>query len=397
MKYQVRSARQGDGQVRVDILEATSEASLREALATQGHTLLTVKPLSAVRAGFKGNARHRFPLFCREIRTLILAGMTIVEAVETLSAKAKLEGASDDLSAGLLTGLQKGQSLSTAMAALPDAPVVLLAAVRAGERTSNLVEALDDYLKYDTLVAQLRGKLISAAIYPGMVTSLGGAISLFLLMVVMPNFAQMYDNLRGPVTGATTLVIGVSKFMSQHRAEALLVLFGATILVISWVRSGGLKRALIRLSNSNAWLRSRLEDFELAMMYQALALLLKGGYPMTESMLVAARSALSPRLQGALNGARAEVERGGSVSQALAGAKLCDEVGRRLMAAAERNGDFYVAAEVVSRLHSARFELFVERLTRIVEPVLLLGVALMVGGIVIAMYLPVFNIAAQLH
>ena len=66
------------------------------------------------------------------------------------------------------------------------------------------------------------------------------------------------------------------------------------------------------------------------------------------------------------------------------------------MGAAERNGEFYLAADVVSRMHGERFELFVERLTRIVEPLLLLAVALLVGGIVILMYMPVFDMATQL-
>ena len=67
------------------------------------------------------------------------------------------------------------------------------------------------------------------------------------------------------------------------------------------------------------------------------------------------------------------------------------------MAAAERNGDFYMAADVVSRMHGERFELFVERVTRIVEPVLLLLVALIVGSIVVMMYLPVFDMATRLR
>lgn len=101
-------------------------------------------------------------------------------------------------------------------------------------------------------------------------------------------------------------------------------------------------------------------------------------------------------LQSALQDAKRRIERGESVSTAMAGHGLCDEVGRRLMAAAERNGDFYVVADALSLMHSQRFELFIERLTRVVEPVLLLGVALMVGAIVIMMYMPVFDMATQL-
>ena len=117
---------------------------------------------------------------------------------------------------------------------------------------------------------------------------------------------------------------------------------------------------------------------------------------MTEAMQVAADSALSAELKSSLIQVRARIEQGGSVSQALAQAGLCDEVGRRLMGAAERNGEFYLAADVVSRMHGERFELFVERVTRIAEPLLLLAVALLVGGIVILMYMPVFDMATQL-
>jgi general secretion pathway protein F len=164
-----------------------------------------------------------------------------------------------------------------------------------------------------------------------------------------------------------------------------------------WIWSGAMRRHLLRLAMQVSWVRVRVEDFQLAMLYQALALMLKGGYPMTEALQVAGRSALDARLTVALQQALQRIEQGGAVAQALADARLCDEVGRRLMAAAERNGDFHLAADVVSRLHRERFELFVERLTRIVEPVLLMAVALMVGGIVVMMYLPVFDMATRLR
>lgn len=222
-------------------------------------------------------------------------------------------------------------------------------------------------------------------------------ISLFLLLVVMPNFARMYTNLRGGASGATGWMIGLSQWVSQHQA---LTLSGAALTLLAlayWVWSGAARRQLLALALRLPWMRQRIEDFQLAMMYQALALMLKGGYPMTEALAVASRSALDARLTTALGEALARIEQGGAVAQSLADARLCDEVGRRLMAAAERNGDFHLAADVVSRMHGERFELFVERLTRIVEPVLLMAVALMVGSIVVMMYLPVFDMATRLR
>lgn len=407
--FRIRYLRLGDDTVHDEQMTAPDAASLRARLQSQGQTVLSVAKVSTTWTSHGGlwaglsklrsqsPNRYPFALFCREVRTLIQAGMTVVEAMETLSARERLEGRHDSLSAIVLARLQQGLSLSAALSDLPDTPMVLIAAVRAGERTSNLIEALDDYLRFDTLVAQLRKKVVSAAIYPALVTAVGLAISLFLLLVVMPKFAAVYANLRGAANGSAALTIQISQFIGNNRAIVLAALSLVTLASTWWISSGMAKIHLARFARHIPWIYRRVEDFQLAMMYQALALLLKGGYPMTEAMAVAGQSALSPELRAALTQAQTQIETGGAVSHALSQAKLCDEVGRRLMAAAERNGDFYRAAEVVSRLHGERFEVFVERVTRIVEPLLLLAVALGVGGIVLLMYAPVFDMATQLR
>jgi general secretion pathway protein F len=397
MQFVVRSVRSGEASVLQQQVHAVDGPSLRAQLQAAGHTVLSIDTLSARGPWFKKRARQQFPLFCKEVRTLIRAGMTVVEAVDTLSRKAGLAGRDDSIAVALLARLQQGQALSTALEGLDDTPPVLVAAVRAGERTSNLGEALDDYLRFDSLVEQLRRKVVSASIYPALVTSLGVAISLFLLMVVMPNFARMYQNLRGKATGSTALMIDASQYLSAHRAQVFTVIVLLLLAFIWWVQSGLAKQTALRVAGAVPWLRSRVQDFQLAMMYQALALLLKGGYAMTQAMEVASQSALTGEVSRALTQARERIEQGASVAQSLTDAGLCDEVDRRLMAAAERNGDFHLAADVVSRMHGERFELFVERVTRIVEPVLLLLVALIVGSIVVMMYLPVFDMATRLR
>jgi len=397
LTFNVRCVRLGDPAVSEQVLEAASEAALRQSLTGQGLTVLSVKAVRRLARTSTSGSRGRYALFCREVSTLIQAGMTVVEAVDTLSARERLAGRQDSVAAGLLQRLQQGMSLSTALEQLPGSPPVLVAAVRAGERTSDLAQALGDYLRFDTLVEQLRRKVVSAAIYPAMVTALGVGISLFLLVVVMPNFARMYSNLRGAANGATGWMIGMSQWVSQNQAATLSAVLVGVLAVAYWIWSGAARRQLLSLAMRLPCMRKRIEDFQLAMMYQALALMLKGGYPMTEALGVASRSALDARLTQALQQALTRIEQGGAVAQSLADAGLCDEVGRRLMAAAERNGDFHLSADVVSRMHGERFELFVERLTRIVEPVLLMAVALMVGTIVVMMYLPVFDMATRLR
>jgi general secretion pathway protein F len=398
MQYQVRYLQLGDTEVRQELIDSPDEHSARGSLQALGHTVLSIRKNTewkVRRNGVRSNVSYS--QFCREIRTLILAGMTVVEAVETIGARERMESQNQGLSTMLLQRLQQGLSLSAALHQMPNVPPVLIAAVRAGERTSNLAQSLDDYLRFDQLVSQLRSKIVSAAIYPALVTALGTGISLFLLLVVIPDFSSMYVNLRGSASGTMGFTIQVSEFVAQHKAELVtgLVLAGAGLTL--WIYSGDAKRSALEVCAKMPWIRNRMQDFQLAMMYQALALLLKGGYPMTQALEVAAQSALSERLSHALARARARIEAGSAVSQSLGAEGLCDEVGRRLMFAAERNGDFHLVADVVSRMHGERFETFVERVSRIAEPVLLLAVALLVGGIVVMMYLPVFDLGTQLR
>lgn len=282
------------------------------------------------------------------------------------------------------------------MEQIPGTPGVLVAAIRSGERTGNLLEALDDFLQFDGLVANLRSKVISASIYPLLVTSLGIGISLFLLIVVMPNFSRMYTSLRGGATGGTAFVIQISQWMNLYQTEVMLTVITLLALMAASLWGGGTVRWLEWLERVPG-VRGKVDDFRLAMMYQALGLLLKGGYPMVTALSVAAQSSLSPRLQAALSRSQLKIARGMPIAISLYEAGLCDDIGKRLLAAAERNGDFYRAAQAVSHIYGERFTIFVERLTRIIEPVLLLGVALLVGTIVVMMYLPVFEIATQLR
>lgn len=395
MRFQVRSVHPGDMAMQVRVLEAADADTLRAVLESQGQVVLAIRRRTD--ASRRPRMADDFPVFCRQLRTLIRAGMTVVEAVDTLSERDGSGPQATPLAQALRHELSKGKSLSQALLTLPAAPSVLVAAVRAAERTSNLAQAMDGYLHFDDLVQRLRRKVVSASLYPALVTTLGVAITLFLLLFVLPGFARMYQSLRGRPAGLGGWMIEASVWISGHRGMVLAVLALVLFLLAWWASTGGAARGLRFLLRSVPWLRGHIADFQLAMLYQALSLLLRGGYPMTQAMAIAGEAAMQTDLRAGLGLARQKVEEGALVSSALASQGLCTEVDRRLMSAAERNGDFHLAAEVVAQLHGERFELFVERVTRVVEPVLLLLVAMLVGSVVVAMYLPVFDMATQLR
>jgi len=376
------------------LVDAPDERTLRARLQSEGAVVLSIaRPRRALAT--TGSKAFDVAWWCRELATLLRAGMSAVEAIETLQLQTTRAGG--EVQVRLLTALHQGQSLSQAMQATGGFPQVLVASVLASERTSRLADALDDFLQYDRQLKSLRRQAISAAVYPAVVVGVGLLIALFLLTFVMPRFARMYGSFRGEVSWVTQLMLWFSGALTHSLP---FVLGGLAVLVfgIRWALAEGRGRLLWnRVLAIVPPLRRAQQDFSRAQLFQALMLTLRGGYPLVEAMRVCERLGLDPGMGAALASAREAVERGQPASDALGRAHLVDAVGERLLRVGERSGQFEQVLRTLADRHAEAFATFVQRATRLVEPLLLLVVAVLVGGIVIMMYMPIFDIANRLH
>jgi general secretion pathway protein F len=376
------------------LCEAVDEASLRRSLEAEGFVVITVR---TVRGRLAAPRVRRFDVaaWCRELASLLRAGMTVVEAVETMQLQANAAGA--ERQRALLRHLHEGRSLSQAMGDAGGFPQVLVAGVLASERTGRLADALDDFLHYDRQLRDLKRHAVSAAVYPAVVVAVGLLITLFLLLYVLPRFARMYGSFRGEISTATRVMLWVSNALGQAWPVvlAVLVLGGLGIGVAH--RRGWTSLIGQQLIDVVPPLRRARQHFARASLFNAMMLTLRGGYPLVEALLVCSRLHLGRDIDMALDTARRAIEQGAPASRAFRDTGLVDEVGARLLAVGERGGQFVQVLTTLAERHAEAFATFVQRATRIVEPVLLLTVAVMVGGIVIMMYMPVFDIASGLQ
>lgn len=390
MRFLVRSIPAGASAVEEAIFDAENVRALREDLRTQGCIVLSARavrtPILAVGTRFDAAA------WCRELRTLLRSGMTVVEAVETL-AESHDDAERVRIQTQMLEALQRGKRLSGAMAATGVFPPVLLAGVIASERTSSLAAALDDFLDYDAMIERLRRHAVSAAIYPAVVTGLGCAIAVFLLLFVIPRFSRMYGERQASLTWATDWVLATSRVVQAYQGWIAVGLGMAAVALWAGWRHGLLTKWLLRAVERVALLRVQVNHFRLAKLYQSLALMLRGGYTLSEALDVCRSLDLGPGLEQQVKNAYEQIAGGSSASSAFVSAGLADTVAKRLLAVGERGGTFDIVVLSISQRHAVRFTDFVERATRIVEPVLLLLVAVVVGGIVVLMYMPIFDMA----
>lgn len=394
--YTARLLRRGAAGVVEERLPAESADALRAELDARGEVVLGIR--AETRSLWAVTAAER-PLdvawWCRELQTLLRAGMSPVEAIETLAAGTG-EGARARVHAQLVQALHQGAALSRAMRQTGAFPEVLLAGVTASERTSTLADALADFLRYDELVQRLRRQVVSAALYPALVVGVGSVIAGFLLLYVIPRFSRMYGSFRvGEMSGGTAFVLRMSEVLREHGAVlAVLAVALLVALLVAW-RSGRLLPLLLRALEALPVVQPALRDWRRAQAYQAMALLVRGGYTVDEALQVAGQMALGPTMAQAVERARQLVAVGKPVSAALSSADLTDAVAERLLAVGERSGNFAAILQTISERHATAFATFVERATRLLEPVLLLAVALVVGSLVLMMYMPIFDIAGN--
>jgi general secretion pathway protein F len=378
------------------LIEAPDAAGARALVESEGLVVLGLEakglPVSWAPA-WRHTGGFDVRLFCQELKTLLSAGMSLVEALDTLVMKAG-DRSNHAVVHALQARLHEGQTFSSALeSAEQPFPPILTAAVRASERTGRVADALAEYVRYDGVVRELKRKVWNAAVYPAMVVGFGLLVVLFLLAYVVPRFAQVYEDFAGELSWPTKLLLGLGHLFGQYGAAMGVLALAAVAAAVALHRRGVLGRLALRSLMTLPMARRVMRVFQLARIYRTLCMLLRGGYTVVDALDLSKGLAFDPGLAGAVDRARRSVAEGMALSAAFAQQALTDTVSDRLIKVGERSGRFDVVLETIADAYTQQIETFVERLARVVEPLLLMAVALMVGAIIVLMYMPVFELA----
>ncbi|MDY0013008.1 MAG: type II secretion system F family protein [Rhodocyclaceae bacterium] len=391
MRYRVRAVG-GDGSIVETELEAVSEAEARGLALARGLAVLSL------RAGGRGGGKSRFPLllFNQELLALLRAGIPLAEAVAALAEKESRTGVRAVL-AGILTALREGRNLSSALEAAPDSfPDLYVAMIRAAEHTSDLDQAVARFIAYQQQVESLRGKLVSAAIYPALLLGVGGLVVLFLLGYVVPRFSHIYEDVRGELPWLSRLLLEWGKFVEGHALGMGLALLATVAVVAGLARSPALGAAVGRQLWHAPFIGERLRVFQLARFYRTLGMLLSGGIPAVTALGMVA-GLLSPVLQASLTAAIDRIREGRGFAATLAERGLTTPVALRMLEVGERAGNLGEMLTRSAEFHEEETARQVEWLTRLFGPLLMLFIGCAIGGIVVLMYLPIFQLAESIQ
>lgn len=377
---------------------AASEADAVRRAAARGLRVLAVDSTTGSAAGIAGGAAAgAFPLmlFSQELLALLDAGLNLNEALGTLRAKERQLPVRAVLSE-VLQALQEGRNFSDVLAAMPQHfPEVYVATVRASERTGGLPQALARYVAYQIQFETLRKKLVSAAIYPAMLLIVGGFVTLFLLGYVVPRFAGVYESSGREMPWMSTLLLAFGQQLNDHwQVTVSAVLLAVGLLAWTLGRAPGRLWLLSRFLELPV-LAPRADEFRLARFYRAVSLLLAAGIALPRAMGMVT-GLLGAHQQAGLARCRLAVEEGQSLSVALVAAGLASPVAESLIKVGERSGQMSEMLERTARFVDDDFARWVDWASRLLEPLLMTLMGLVIGGVVVLMYLPIFELAGSL-
>ena len=377
-------------------LQAPDRQALAGLLGVNPQRILSVQELKPMATAPAVGRRFPLQLFSQELSVLLSSGVSLVEALETLSEKEAQSAVRAPLE-GVVQALKAGQPLSAALRAQPQAfDELICALVAANERSGQLAPALAQHARYLAWVQQLRDRLVAACVYPALLLGVGSAVILFLLLFVLPRFAGILDGLGTDLPWGSLMLLRFGRLTGEHPAAVGLGLGAALMTAVLVLRSTALRTTLQARLWTIPGIGPRLRVLALARFYRSLAMLLAAGVPALQALKIVQPLMARPWQAAVLRLTQA-VGEGQRFSEALDAQGLATPVARRMVRVGERSGELAAMLERAAAFHDEEAVRLTEFLSRAINPALMLVMGVLIGGIIVLMYMPIFQLVEQVQ
>ncbi len=399
MEFRCRLGTSG-GEIIEGVYVAESEARLRRELEEKGLFVLALQRRGGFavptfrRDGRRRVSRREFLVFNQELATLLKAGMPLVQSLDILrqrvsnpTFKAVLDGVYEKVKAGT--------ALSDAFSEHADLfPPVYSASIMAGERAGNLDEVIRRYVGYEKVIGAVKRRTISALIYPIiLVTMMIGLIGIIVLRVV-PAFSDFYLNFGKELPLSTRIIVGLSNVVVGNIWLLIAAVAGLVFAATFWIRQPGQRTQLDRVLLQLPWAGGTVRKFATAQLARTLATLLGGGIPLVNALETASRSMSNRHLASELGKVSRGVREGQSFANAMRALGVFPDVAVKMVEVGESTGALQEMLNSLADFYDEEIETEVARFIALVEPVLLVVMGVVIAFVVLALYMPLFELSS---
>lgn len=393
-----------DGTVLEERLEADDEAAARDRLGQQGVVVYAVRrsglrwpPLSLrVPVLHRGFPVREFLVFNQELIALTKAGLPIMRVLDILSARTGHPTFQRALTA-VREQVRGGSSLADAMAKQPRFfSELYLASLRAGERSGNVVEILRRYQTFMMRMLAVRKKIVSALSYPAFLLAVGAGVLLFLLTYVLPTFLDVYREAQAQLPAATRFLMALVAFMQRWVWALAMAALAVVVAFRVWYRTEVGRLRTDRLMLHLPFIGALIRTHYIISVARTLATILAGGIPLVSALRMVRDSILNRVVADDVDGVIERVKNGSGVAAAFAVGGLMPRMTLEMIEVGEATGALEDMLTQVAEFHEDELDRRLTAITTWVEPALLLVMGGVIAGVVITMYLPIFQLAGTI-
>jgi type IV pilus assembly protein PilC len=385
-----------NGRVFSHIEAAGTLEEARQKLAERGLYVYSVEARSSLVSGMLGVRKQRkiggndFLILNQQFNTLIKAGLPILRALDLLATRASAPKLRPILTQ-LRDRVREGKSLSEAVDESEVFSKVYSTAILAGEKSGNLSGVLEYYIAYQRVSTGVRKKIMAALVYPTLLVVVASIIVTYLVTFVVPRFGLLYKDLGMELPTPTKVLIAVTVDYRPYILGFIALVILTILGIFFWSRSeeGGV--AFDRLKFRLPVLGETLLKFQVAQFCRTLATLLTGGTPLVAALSTATESISSKLVRVSVVRATQMVREGESLHGALAATTVMPEMALDMIEVGESSGAMAPMLNSVAEFYEEEVSLRFAAMVSLIEPLILVFMGVVVAGILISLYLPIFS------
>lgn len=391
-------ARDMSGRIVSGIQDALNEDNAVTSLMSRGLMVLSLQQKAAATKTRKKTWTVKetdLVLFTRQLSTMIEAGISLVQALTALydQCDPKRQKSLRHIISDVTTRVQGGETFHESIAKHPRVfDRLFVSMVKAGEHGGLLAEILDRLAGFLEASARLRKKVKSAMTYPVIVICIAFAITTFLIVKVVPIFGEIFKDFGSKLPAPTQFLIDVSDFMRNEWYFLILGVGGAFFGIRFFLRSTRGKQLWDKWKLKLPIFGPLIHKICMSRFARTFAQLIRSGVPILEVLDIVGGASGNHVVETSIKGVSDDVEKGDNLSVALSKKAIFPPMMLRMVAAGEATGKIDTMLEKMADFWDEEIEAMLDALTSLIEPLLIVFLGVIVGGIVIAMFLPIFKL-----
>jgi type IV pilus assembly protein PilC len=391
----VYTGRTRGGQTVNGEMEAATRAAVIARLRTQqiAATNVRTKPKDITFPGFGGGVDEKeIVIFTRQFATMIDAGLPLVQCLEILASQQENKIFKKALVA-IRQSVEGGMTFAAALKQHPKVFTSLYAnMVEAGETGGILDTILNRLAAYMEKAMALKGKVKSAMIYPSTIVTVALVVVVFLLVFVIPTFKTMFEGFGAALPLPTEIVLMISNIVRKYFLYAVAVIIAAIVSLRMWYKTPGGRLAIDSFMLKTPVFGLLIRKVAVAKFTRTLGTLISSGVAILDGLDITARTAGNRVVELAVQRTRASIAEGKTISEPLKASGVFPPMVVQMISVGEATGALDTMLGKIADFYDDEVDTAVANLTALLEPMLMVFLGIVIGGVVVAMYLPIFKL-----